>query len=58
MTATIKAVTPAEYERFIARRERDIRAANEAAARQRRDEEGAAPQGPDAPQTEPSGQNP
>ena len=58
MTATVKAVTPAEYERFIERRKRDIKAANEAAARQRREEEGTPPQGPDAPQTEPSGQNP
>jgi len=53
MTATVKAVTPAQYERFIEQRKRDIRAANEAAARQRRDGESTAPQGPDAPQTQP-----
>ena len=38
MTGSVKAVTPGEYERFIEQRKRDIRAANEAAARQRRDE--------------------
>jgi cytochrome c oxidase subunit II len=52
MTGSVKAVTPAEYERFIERRKRDIKAANEAAARQRRDQEDAAPQGPDAPQSQ------
>jgi cytochrome c oxidase subunit 2 len=59
MTATIKAVTPAEYERFIEQRKRDIKAANDAAARQRREQEGT-PQGPGAPQTRPesSGQTP
>jgi cytochrome c oxidase subunit 2 len=54
MTAHVRAVTPAEYERYIERRKADIRAANEAAARQRRNEErGTAPQGPGAPQTNP-----
>jgi hypothetical protein len=52
MSGSVKAVTPAEYERFIERRKRDIKAANEAAARQRRDQEDAAPQGPDAPQSQ------
>jgi cytochrome c oxidase subunit 2 len=59
MTASIKAVTPAEYERFVEQRKRDIKAANDAAARQRRDQEGTAPQGPDAPQSQSdAGQNP
>jgi cytochrome c oxidase subunit 2 len=53
MTAHVRAVTPAEYERYIERRKADTRAANEAAARQRRQEEGTAPQGPGAPQTTP-----
>ena len=43
MTATVKAVTPTEYERFIDRRKRDIKAANDAAARQRRQQESQTP---------------
>jgi cytochrome c oxidase subunit II len=43
MTAAVKAVTPAEYERFIEQRKRDIKAANDAAAIQRRQQEGQTP---------------
>ena len=43
MTAAVKAVTPAEYERFIEQRKRDIKAANDAAAVQRRQQEGQTP---------------
>jgi len=43
MTAAVKAVTPAEYERFIEQRKRDIKAANDAAAVERRQQEGQTP---------------
>ena len=43
MTAAVKAVTPAEYERFIEQRKRDIKAANDAAAIQRRQQERQTP---------------
>lgn len=53
MRATVRAVTPQEYERYIEGRKLATRQANEAAAEQRQDEEGALPQGPDAPQATP-----
>jgi cytochrome c oxidase subunit II len=53
MRATVRAVTPQEYERYIEQRKRAIRQANEAAAEQRQDEEGTPPRGPDAPQATP-----
>jgi cytochrome c oxidase subunit II len=53
MRATVRAVTPQEYERYIEERKRAIRQANEAAAKQRQAEEGTTPQGPDAPQATP-----
>jgi hypothetical protein len=53
MRATVRAVTPQEYEQYIEERKLAIRQANEAAAEQRQDEEGTAPQGPDAPQATP-----
>jgi cytochrome c oxidase subunit II len=53
MRATVRAVTPQEYEQYIEERKRAIRQANQAAAQQRQDEEGAPPQGPDAPQATP-----
>jgi cytochrome c oxidase subunit 2 len=36
MTARVRAVTPAEYERWLAQRKADIKAADDAAARQRK----------------------
>ena len=53
MRARVRAVTPQQYEQYIERRKADTKAANEAAARQRQQEEGATPQGPGAPQTTP-----
>jgi cytochrome c oxidase subunit II len=54
MTARVRAVTPQQYERFIEQRKADIRAADEAAAKQRQAEERSnAPQGGSAPQTTP-----
>jgi cytochrome c oxidase subunit 2 len=49
MRATVRAVTPAQYEQYIERRKLAIRQANQAAQRQRQDQEASPPQGPDGP---------
>ncbi|WP_205697589.1 cytochrome c oxidase subunit II [Conexibacter sp. SYSU D00693] len=59
MVARVRAVTPQEFERYLAQRKADIQAANQAAERQRREQEATGGQpGGNAPQGEnPTGES-
>ncbi|MCW3010843.1 MAG: coxB [Solirubrobacterales bacterium] len=52
MTARVRAVSPADFEAFIARRKQDTKAADDAAAAQRKQVEAPAAQQPDASRTD------
>lgn len=51
MTARVRAVSPADFEAFIARRKQDTKAADDAAAEQRKEVEAPAADQPDASET-------
>jgi cytochrome c oxidase subunit 2 len=52
MTARVRAVSPADFEAFIARRKQDTKAADDAAAEQRKEVEAPATEQPDASETD------